>query len=125
MEQERRGALREIELPGLAIRQALFLAQDAVRRMRAHEGINEAILDGTSANEPNPERAILSKEQLGRAQRELAKLPKRSAEIFELCYDTNLSHAEAAARLGVSVQHVRQTLYEVRKQLRQCLREEP
>jgi RNA polymerase sigma factor (sigma-70 family) len=126
IEQCGRGMLKQVKLPGLAIRQALFLAQDLERAesLRGHAG--ETPLAQAESGEPSVERRIMSQEMLGRARAMIRSLPRRNREIFELCYDDpHLSHASAAERLGVSVQHVRQTLCLVRKHLRQMLKEEP
>lgn len=128
IEQQRRGAFKRIELPGLAIRQALFLAQDFLRAesLRGGGGADESRLLRTPSGEPSIEQKIISQQMLGRARAMIGSLPPRNRKIFELCYDQpHLSHAAAAERLGVSVQHVRQTLYGVRKQLRQLLKDSP
>jgi len=126
MEQQRRGVLLRIELPGLAIRQALFLAQDFLRAESLRQGADESRLLRTPSGEPSVEQRIMSRQMLHRARAMIGSLPPRNREIFELCYDDpHLSHASAAEHLGVSVQHVRQTLCEVRKRLRQLLKETP
>jgi RNA polymerase sigma-70 factor (ECF subfamily) len=127
IEQRRRGALARIELPGLVIRQALFLARDAERAggRRGGEATDVAALEDLAHAGDSAERRLLTRELLERAHGALAQLPARTREIFTLCYEEpGLPHAAVAARLGVSVQHVRQTLYEVRARLR-ALWDEP
>lgn len=111
------GTLTRIELPGLVIRQALFLAQDAARAGRRFtDAVAEPIFTLT------PENELQSKQRLNQARSVLAGLSARTQELFRLCYaEPELSHAAVAERLSVSVQHVRQTLYEVRAEMRATL----
>jgi RNA polymerase sigma-70 factor (ECF subfamily) len=125
MEQRERGVLKRIELPGLVIRQALFLAQDA-SRVGKRDGRGAEVQADRASSEPTPEENAMSRQTLARARRFISSLPPGSRRMFQLCCDGPfLSHAEAAERLDVSVQHVRQTLYEVRKELRRVLEEVP
>lgn len=108
--------LDHLELPGLAIRQALFLARSEARRAGA------ATLPLEDALEPggaSPELTFFSRERLQRAHERLQDLAPSARAVFERLYaDPQLSHAEVAARVGLSVQRVRQIICEVRKVLR-------
>jgi RNA polymerase sigma factor (sigma-70 family) len=118
---EREDALGRIELPGLVIQQALFLARDEARSERRQQALP---FDPVAAIEAGPEPRYLSAEALSRARGVIASLPARTRQIFERCCEhPELSHAEVAQQLDVSVQHVRQTLYEVRKRVREMLEE--
>ena len=65
------------------------------------------------------EARYLAAERLTRAKARLAELSPSARKVFELLYgDPHLSHAEIAARIGLSVQRVRQIICEVRKELR-------
>lgn len=108
--------LERLELPGLAIRQALFLARSEARR----PGADAAPL--SEAPEPvvdSGEQAYFTRERLELARARLADLSPSARAVFERLYgDPHLSHAEVAARVGLSVQRVRQIICEVRKVLR-------
>jgi RNA polymerase sigma-70 factor (ECF subfamily) len=128
IQQQQRGALRELRLPGLAISQAAWLALDEVRRTRredaaagaqAPEGPGEPVDPATSA-----EVRLLGAEQLARAREALEDVSPGARRVFLLVYEhPELPHAEVAARVGLSVQRVRQILCEVRKHLRAVLEE--
>lgn len=124
--QQDAGRLERIDLPGLAIRQAGFLALDAVRRRdpAAHDPLPDtaAVVDP----EASIEERLIRREELARVQAELARCSPVARELFALLYgDPEMRHAEAARRLGLSVQRVRQTLCEVRARLRAAIETEP
>lgn len=115
------GELQRIELPGLAIRQALFLLSDARRRSAKQVDPEEARRE---LEAPDLERELLSRSQLQRALFALNGLSPRAREVFEFVYThPELGHAQAAETLGMSTQRVRQTLFEVRQKLRAALEE--
>lgn len=117
---EREGRLARIELPGLAIRQALFLASDEARRAR--KTTDDAELAAVIDPAPSAESRLVTRAQLERASVELDRCSPKAREVFELVYDdANLSHADAAKKVGLSVQRLRQTLCEVRAKLRAAL----
>jgi RNA polymerase sigma factor (sigma-70 family) len=123
IDQEREGRLADIELPGLAITQATFLALERARRERQRraqpleEGGEEAVDPGV-----DPERRLLSREALRRAEAVLATCAARATEAFCLVYGgQGLSHAEAGERLGLSEQRVRQILCEIRRKMRSSI----
>src|SRR5436190_4035387 len=60
IEQHQRGALDEIELPGLAIRQARFLAFNELARNRVENRVLAAVPDPPS--EPDVERVVGSRQ---------------------------------------------------------------
>lgn len=108
--------LPRLELPGLAIRQALFLARSEARKPgQANEPLeaaHEAITD-------SHETVFFERERLQKAHERLQDLAPSARAVFERLYgDPQLSHAEVAARVGLSVQRVRQIVCEVRKVLR-------
>lgn len=123
MEQRREGRLEHIELPGLAIKQAMFLALESARRERARsaqplDADADAAVDGSA----DPEHRVLSREALRRAEAVFATFPENAREAFRLVYGgAGLAHAEAAARLGLSEQRVRQILCEIRKKMRSAI----
>ena len=114
------GQLATLELPGLAIRQATFLARSAGRRPDA---LLQADADAAWSG-PDAEARYASKEALARAQARLATMHPSSRRVFELLYgEPPHEPAEAAQVLGLSVQRVRQIVCEVRKVLRRDLDE--
>jgi RNA polymerase sigma-70 factor (ECF subfamily) len=123
IEQQREGRLDALELPGLAVKQALFLALEQGRRERARraapleEGAGD-VYDPAA----DPERRALSREALGRAYAALVGCAHHARETFALVYGgAGLTHAAAAARLGLSEQRVRQILCELRKKMRAAI----
>jgi RNA polymerase sigma-70 factor (ECF subfamily) len=128
IEQQREGRLKTLQLPGLAIVQAGFLALETVRRETRHETSwrrHEPIDARPEAGEvPDPaidaEARLLSNEQLARAEAVLARCSPSARKVFRLVYgnDGGMSHAEVADVVGLSVQRVRQIVCEVRKLLR-------
>ncbi len=110
--------LDRLEVPGLVIRQALFLARSGARREEPPaSGAAQAVEEAPSAEE-----RYLSAERLRRAQRLLALVSDSAQRVFRLVYtQPHLSHAEVAAQVGLSEQRVRQIVCEVRKKLRAAL----
>ncbi len=129
IQQQQRGLLTELRLPNLALTQAAFLAADDARRSR-RESISGAVEELPERQHPvdpsvSAERRLLSEEQLSRAHAALAQVSPNARTVFLLaCDGQELPHAEVAARVGLSVQRVRQILCEVRKKLRSALEEE-
>jgi RNA polymerase sigma-70 factor (ECF subfamily) len=129
IQQQQRGLLSELRLPHLALTQAAFLAADDARRDRreAVAGTVEELPESHHPVDPtlSAERRLLSEEQLSRAQAALRQCSASAQRVFLLaCDGQELPHAEVAARVGLSVQRVRQILCEVRKRLRGALEEE-
>ncbi len=129
VQQQQKGLLPELRLPHLALTQAAFLAADEGRRER-RESLAGSVEELPEAHQPvdptvSAERRLLSEEQLSRAQRALQQCSPSAQRVFQLaCDGAELPHAEVAARVGLSVQRVRQILCEVRKKLRSALEEE-
>lgn len=107
------GRLQRLDLPGLALRQARFLARSRLRKQAGREALG-AGLEPQPAADPG-ERAH-SRAQLMAIQRAL--VGHRDLRLFELVYGRGASHAEAATELGLSVQRTRQRLCELRGYLR-------
>jgi RNA polymerase sigma-70 factor (ECF subfamily) len=110
--------LERLELPGLAIRQALFLARSEQRK----PGQGAEPLEGSGALQvagESEEERFFSRELLQKAHARVQDLSPSARAVFERLYgEPHLSHAEIAARVGLSVQRVRQIICEVRKVLR-------
>ena len=121
MEQQRAGKLGALTLPGLAIVQAGYLAANERRR-----GGGAALVALTSepTSHHTAEQSIIGRERLARVERALADCPAGARRVFELVYDhPELGYAEVASRVGLSVQRVKQIVFEVRKRLRSALGE--
>lgn len=118
MQQASQGHLRYLQLPGLVIRQARYLARAASRRSAPVGQEDEP------EEAPSPEACYLAHERLARARAKVDSLAPSARAVFLLLYaEPQLSHAELAARVGLSVQRVRQIICEVRKELRADLEE--
>lgn len=124
MEQEAAGALPAVELPGLAIRQARFLALDAIR----HDAVERRRLADALEVDPSSddaiERRLADRQELERVKEVLAGCSPRARRLFHLLYGQGMSAAEAAGELGISVQRTRQLLCETRKKIRASLEED-
>jgi RNA polymerase sigma-70 factor (ECF subfamily) len=121
--QQQAGHLKWIELPGLAIRQAIFLAIDDARRRYRDVPMDDApeiaLLTDPA---PTAEERMLSRADADRALDVLAACSPGARRVFELVYENpGVPHAEAARRAGISVQRVRQTLCEIRAKVRAAL----
>lgn len=111
------GQLLRLVLPGLAITQARFLARDGHRREAM-----AAALPASDLTVPGAEDAVASRQQLELVWAALAKLPAREQRLFRLAQHDGIPHAQLAERFGLSVQRVRQIIFEVRRHLRTVLR---
>lgn len=123
IEQHARGALRELELPGLAIRQARFLAFNELRRGKLELRTLAAVPDPPAPIDA--ERTVSGREEIERVLAALAACSPTARKVFGLVYgQPGGTAAKAAAALGLSLQRVRQILCETRAHLRRALGEE-
>jgi RNA polymerase sigma-70 factor (ECF subfamily) len=120
LEQHAKGALVELELPGLAIRQARFLALNELARGKTETRALAAVLD--LAPSPDVERVVSSREEIARVLDALATCSPTARRVFRLVYATpGGSAATAAQELGLSLQRVRQILCETRAHIRRAM----
>jgi RNA polymerase sigma factor (sigma-70 family) len=118
IEQERAGELAEIKLPGLAIKQARFLALSWLKVSQREVSLGDEV--GQAAGDP--ERALIARRDVEIALRVLATCSPSAQAVFRLLYDDPPPpHEVVAQRVGLSVQRVRQILCEVRKKIREAL----
>lgn len=115
--------LERVELPGLAIRQAMFLLAERrrveLRRVEVPETEAHAL-----AGEEEPESIAGTREVLAVVAAELERATPRAREVIDVALSANHgAHAEHAAALGVSVQRFRQILCAVRARLRAAVAE--
>jgi len=123
MEQHARGALGEIELPGLAIKQARFLAFNELKRNKVELRALATVPDDAAA--PDVERLVASRQQIDRVLDALAGCSPRARRVFRIVYATPGGSAQLAAKeLGLSLQRVRQILTETRHHIRKALEEQ-
>jgi RNA polymerase sigma-70 factor (ECF subfamily) len=116
IEQQAAGKLAEIELPGLAIRQARFFALNEHQRAKLELRVLAAVPD---SQPPDPERALASRQELERVIGALAGCSPMARKVFKLVYATPGGNAASAAQtVGLSLQRVRQILCETRAQIR-------
>jgi RNA polymerase sigma-70 factor (ECF subfamily) len=126
IERQRAGRLDRLELPGLAIAQAIRIARDRARAASASRP--HLPLDDAELADPDSrfDERVLSRDALNRADAVLAGCSESARRVFELIYEQpGIAHGEVAARVGLSVQRVRQILCEVRKKLRAAIEETP
>lgn len=123
LEQQRAGRLDRLEFPGIALKQARFLGLDALRQERRE--VPEQALTEIDRPFENPERQLASRESLLIVARALEACSPASQRIFRAVYEEpGEPHSMVAARLGLSVQRVRQALWEVRARLRKALEDQ-
>ena len=123
MEQHKQGKLDQLELPGLAIRQARFLALNEYQRSRTELRVLAAVPEPAA---PDPERALASRQELERVLAALATCSPTARKVFRLVYATPGGNAASAAQaVGLSLQRVRQILCETRSHIRKQMEVAP
>ncbi len=124
IEQHAKGALDEIELPGLAIRQARFLAFNELKRTRAEARTLAAVPE--PAPVPDVERIASGREEVEHVLSALATCSPTARKVFGIVYATpGGTAAIAASQMGLSLQRVRQILCETRAQIRRAMEVTP
>jgi RNA polymerase sigma factor (sigma-70 family) len=117
MEQHARGAIGELELPGLAIRQARFLALNELRRARREHRTLAAVSDVPPS--ADVEQLVGTREEFALVLAAVATCSPTARQVFRLVYGTPGGNAASAAKeLGLSLQRVRQILCETRVHIR-------
>jgi DNA-directed RNA polymerase specialized sigma24 family protein len=121
IEQQQAGRLARVELPGLAIKQARFLALSWLKARRRDAALPEDV-----AADDDLERALIARRDVETALRVLATCSASAQAVFAHLYDDPPpSHEVVAGRVGLSVQRVRQIVCEVRKKIRETLEPRP
>jgi RNA polymerase sigma-70 factor (ECF subfamily) len=132
VEQQRAGRLLTLDLPGLAIAQAQWLALEtrrtwarraAIVPIVAATGLEAEVADPHNGNDP---AARAEQDEYARRVRvALAACPPRMRQVILAVYGGEpRTHAEVARLLGLSVQRVRQTVCEARARIRRALAEQ-
>lgn len=123
-EQWRAGRLDLLQLPGLAIAQARFLAMEEHRRSSRVSPLGDETLERVDP-QASPEERASARQQVNRVEAALGDCPPRARALFELALaHPDVPHAELAERSGISLQRLRQALCEVRARLRVALKED-
>jgi len=89
-------------------------------RSRARRGrVLEYGLDGSDAADPRPgpERAVIASERLAQALTIIERMPPRRREAFLLCRIEELTYAQAAKRMGVTVHAIEKHISSAMAQL--------
>ena len=128
MERQQRGELKELQLPGLAIVQAFFLASDERRRQARASGNVDAdvaaldIVDGGAS----VEATVIGRDRLQRVRGVIQALPDKAQGVFHAVFGRadHRSYAEVARDLGLSQQRVKQIVCEIRAKVRAEMEEE-
>ncbi|HEV7554117.1 MAG TPA: sigma-70 family RNA polymerase sigma factor [Kofleriaceae bacterium] len=121
LEQHAKGALAELELPGLAIRQARFIAFNDMSRAKMEKRVLAAVPEPPG---PDGERVVADRAEISRVLDALATCSPTAKRVFRLIYATpDGTAASAAQELGLSLQRVRQILCETRSHIRRALEE--
>jgi len=116
MVRHRAGKLRQLQLPGVAIKQAIFLAKDQSRRQRRQLPLTAA---AEAASHCDVERQIFAREELRCIERMVASSSPRARRVFQLLHGPRpKTQTEIADMLGLSLQRVRQITCELRKRIR-------
>jgi RNA polymerase sigma-70 factor (ECF subfamily) len=92
--------------------------KSAPARLESVEGSARAEVTRVPDPGPLPEDQALRAELRAALEEELAALPPRYAEVLELCVALELSAADAARALGVSVDTVKSRLHRARVMMR-------
>jgi RNA polymerase sigma-70 factor (ECF subfamily) len=126
IDKDRNGELEKVELPGLAITQARFLALDQLKMEKTErqwiDPLDEKTVRMATDESPSPEARIAKRQEVERALAVLAECSASAQHVFRLVYeDPTRAHADVAEEVGLSTQRVRQILCEVRKKLRRAL----
>ena len=124
IEQHASGALVELDFPGLAIRQARFLALNELQRRKVEMRVLAAVPEAPAA--AGVESVVASREQIERMLDALATCSPMAKRVFRLVYATPGGNcASAAQAVGLSLQRVRQILCETRNHIRRALEVTP
>ncbi|MBK7863165.1 MAG: sigma-70 family RNA polymerase sigma factor [Archangiaceae bacterium] len=124
-EQWRAGRLDVLQLPGLAITQAKFLALEEHRRRARVAPIGEETLQRADPR-ASPEDRAVARQLVDQVEQALERCPPRARALFELALaNPDTPHAALAEQSGISLQRLRQALCEVRARLRLAVKETP
>ncbi|WP_027350054.1 RNA polymerase sigma factor [Halotalea alkalilenta] len=119
-ERQRQGSVPEGDCTGLLYRTARNLALDRLRGLRVRERYVQVLASEEDEEEsPSSERLVAAREQLESLMSVLGREPARTRQIFLLNRVDQLSYAQIAERLGLSVSLVEK---EMMRALKVCRR---
>lgn len=124
---QREGRLTRLELPGLVLAQARFLFLESLRERSPSTLSLPQSEEARQVRDPAPsaEDRLVDADQLQWARKLAEGFSRNTRAVMEAVYaDPGASHREIAARVGLSVQRVRQILCEVRGKVRAGLERE-
>ena len=126
--QHRAGRLDRLEMPGIVVAQANFLAHDEHRRRgrRARMGLTSAAEPGAEVAEladaitgPDLERRVSARQALRRVLGVVDRSYPSAQRVFHLLYGADpKTPTQVSEETGLSVQRVRQILCELRRTIR-------
>ena len=120
-EQRVAGKLERMELPGLAIRQALFLASD-FRRQRRRPNVSWDAAPEVADPHAQPDDRLNSRQLLRKTEVAASELSPRAQLVFAtVLQNPGTPQAQLADQLGLSLQRLRQSLCEVRARLKAAI----
>ncbi|MCA9655321.1 MAG: sigma-70 family RNA polymerase sigma factor [Myxococcales bacterium] len=125
IDRHRRGHITDLQLPGLVIAQAGFLARDDMRRRDRRSRLDEPHRQA-AANDLSLdlEDQLDARQRLRVVRSVLDRASPNAQRVFGLLYgERAMSPAEVATELGLSVQRVRQIVCELRKRMRAAIAE--
>lgn len=110
---------------------AVNLCRDRLRRHRlvpfvaleAPDDDSTGPIDWLHSDEPSPERLAMARQAVRRVQREVARLPRRQAEVFALRFYGGLELDGIAGALGVDVGTVKTHLHRAVHRVRAVVEE--
>lgn len=124
IDRHRAGLIPELQLPGLIITQASFLARDDMRREERRARLDEPRQLAARTVALDLEQQLDARQQLRVVRTVLDQASDNAKRVFALLYgERALTPAEVADELGLSVQRVRQIVCELRKRMRAELTE--
>lgn len=120
-----RAPVLSLELPGLALAQARFVALELARRKGAQEHGDDEQLERVPAAASSPDAQVHARAQLLKLRALVATLPERDRQAWELRYLKHLDTPEIAEIMGISPGAVRMAVSRSRKVLSAALRSSP
>ncbi len=111
------GTLSDLQIPGLIIAQARFFAKDRHR----HNVKQSQALWPDAESSAAPDRQVIHAQVLQRVQTELQKRSLVQQRIFLAAIVDVRAHEDIARAESLSIQRVRQIIWEVRQSLRASL----
>jgi len=91
---------------------------DAYRSNKTRQAHFESLQTLIQTNTGNIEESLYASELAGRIEKEVARLPEKMREVFELSRKAQLSHKEIAEQLNISDKTVKKQINNAIKELR-------